>query len=156
MVNYRLLLYAFENSRLWAGWRKKGVAGQTDWLQSGLYEFTRCVTIKGLSLLDMIHNIDFMSCLTARPWPLNFVRRRWTVLYDWLCVCDSVLSGGWTTSPELRETEDDRTRRMTDWIIPPPRGVLRRENNLLLMTAPWRLYLSCVAVEPRHDSSSWE
>lgn len=76
-------------------------------------EFIRCVTIKGLSLLDMIHNIDFMSCLTARPWPLNFVRRRWTVLYDWLCVC--VLAVG----PRVLNFVRRKTTVLDEWVIEP-------------------------------------
>lgn len=44
----------FEHSQLWADWRREGVTGQTDRLQSRLYDFIGCLTIKGLSLLDMI------------------------------------------------------------------------------------------------------
>ena len=43
----------FEHSRLWADWRREGVTDQTDRLQSGLYDFIGCLTIKGLSPLDM-------------------------------------------------------------------------------------------------------
>lgn len=75
--------------------------------QSGLYNFIGCMTIKGLSFLDMIQNIDFyvvsdghtttlqlcktemnrslrlcatLSCPAVEPRPLNFAKRKTIVL----------------------------------------------------------------------------
>lgn len=96
--------------------RKKWVASQTDKLRNGLYEFTGCVSIKRLSLLDIS---TVISCLTVTSRPLNFVRRKWAVLDEWLFVCNySVVSGGWTTTVDIREAEQNRTLRLTVGIWP--------------------------------------
>lgn len=109
------------------------------WLQSGLYEFTGCVIIKGLFLLDIIHDIDcyavfggqittlklrktemnrtlrltmcnWLSCPAVKPLLLIFIRQRWAVFNNWLLVSAS-------SCPV---------------VIPPPGAVVRRRNNPIL------------------------
>lgn len=78
-------MYTSEHSRFVSGMTEERSYRPDSWSQSELYDFIGCVTIKGLSFLDIIHNID---CY---------------VVFD-----------GQTTVLELRKTEDDRTRRSYD------------------------------------------
>lgn len=91
--------------------RKKWVASQTDKVRNGLYEFTGCVSIKRLSLLDIS---TVISCLTVTSRPLNFEKRKWAVFDEWLFVCNySVVFDGWTTTVDIRKAEQNRALRLT-------------------------------------------
>lgn len=137
-----------EHSRFVSGMTEERSYRPDSWSQSELYDFIGCVTIKGLSFLDIIHNIDCYVVFDGQTTVLELRKmdfRTW-----WMTArIYPVVSGGWTV--ELRETETNRTGRLTESVlsfsavIPSPGGVVRRVTTLLLMTAPWRLCLSCVA-----------
>lgn len=134
-------MYASGRSRLWAEWRRKGVASQTvDYI------------VNCMNLLDawLLRSCPFWISYTIstrlyvvsgghKSRSLNFVRRRWNAFYYWLCVSDSVVPGDWTTTVDLCKMEMDRNLRLTicNWLSCPT-------------ARPWLLvYVRC-------KTSSWE
>lgn len=127
-----------EHSRFVSGMTEERSYRPDSWSQSELYDFIGCVTIKGLSFLDIIHNIDCYVVFDGQTTVLELrkmdFRTRWMTARIY-----PVVSGGWTV--ELRETETNRTGRLTESVlsfsavIPSPGGVVRRVTTLLLMTA---------------------
>lgn len=72
-----------------------------------------------VSRLSLLNISTVISCLTVTSRPLNFVRRKWAVLDEWLFVCNySVASGGWTTTIDIRKAEKNPTLRLTVGIWP--------------------------------------
>lgn len=73
-----------------------------------MYDFVGCATIEGLSFLDIIHNIDCYVVFDGQTTVLE-LRKTEDDRTRWMTACIyPVVSSGWTTTVELRET--------TNWI----------------------------------------